>query len=72
MLIVQTRRRIGSDAFITYQVVKLDGGHALVDARDNLLGDSHRVDMVHVESITQPGHSGRDLVELDALLTPIC
>jgi hypothetical protein len=56
----------------TYEIVQLNGGHALVNTRDDLLGDSHGVNVVHVEPIAQPGYTGRDLVELHALLAPIC
>ncbi|KAH9808857.1 hypothetical protein Tdes44962_MAKER06276 [Teratosphaeria destructans] len=58
--------------FETYQVVELDGGDTLVDTRDDLHGDGGRVDMLQVEAITEPRHTGGDLVELDALLAPIC
>ena len=56
---------------VTYQVIQLDRGHALVDARDDFLSDSSGIDMVRIQAVTEPGNSGRDLVELDALLASI-
>lgn len=55
----------------TYKIIELNGGDTTIDTRDDLLGDGDRVDVVHVEAITQPGDTGRDLVELNALLASI-
>jgi hypothetical protein len=54
-----------------YQVVELDGGNTLVDARNDLHGDGSGVDMVGVEAVTQPRDTGSDLVECNTLLAPI-
>lgn len=56
---------------VTYKIVKLNSGHTTVDTRDDLLGNSNRVNMVGVQAVTQSGHTGSDLVELDALLATI-
>ena len=55
----------------TYEIIKLDGRDATVDARDDLLGYLHGVDMVRVEAVTEPGDPGSDLVELNTLLATI-
>jgi hypothetical protein len=55
----------------TYEIVQLCGGHTSVYTRDDLLGNGHRVDMVCVETVTQSGDTGCDLVELNALLASI-
>jgi hypothetical protein len=55
----------------TYQVVKLNGRHAVVDARDDLHGNGGGVDMIWIEPITQPRHACCDLVELHAFLASI-
>ncbi len=49
----------------------MDRGDAAVHARDDLLGDGDRINVVHVQAITEPGHAGSDLVELDALLASV-
>jgi hypothetical protein len=51
----------------TNQVVQLHGRNALVDTRDDLLGDGNGIDMIWVEAIAQAGNASGDLVELDAL-----
>ena len=56
----------------TYQVVEFDGGDTLVDTRDDLLGDSSSVDMLRVESITEPRHTSGNLVELHAFFASVC
>lgn len=56
----------------TYQVVELNGSHALVDTVDDLHGNGGRIDVLWVEAITEPRDTGCDLVELDALLAAIC
>lgn len=55
----------------TYKIVELNGCNTTIDTRDDLLGNGHRVYMVHVKTVTEPGDSCRDLVELDAFLTSI-
>lgn len=56
----------------THEIVELCCRHATIHTRDDLLGDSHGVDVVHVEAVTQPRDAGCDLVELDTLLASIC
>lgn len=53
------------------QVIELDGVDALVDTSNDLHGDSSSVDMVRIEAVTQPRHTGCDLVELDTLLASV-
>lgn len=55
-----------------YQVIQLDGVDTLVDTRDDLLGDSSSIDMFRVEAVTQPRHTGSDLVELHAFFASVC
>lgn len=55
-----------------YQVVQLDGSDTLVDTRDNLLGDSGSIDMLRVEAVTEPRHTGSDLIELHAFFASVC
>lgn len=55
----------------SYQVVELDSGHTLIDTRDDLLCDCCSVDMLGVESVTQPGDTCCDLVELNAFFASI-
>lgn len=57
--------------FITYQIVELNCGDALVNAVNHLHGDGCRVDMFWIKAITEPGDTGCDLVELDAFLAAI-
>lgn len=59
------------DNWHTYQVIKLHSSYALVDARDNLLGDCSGINVLWVKSITQSGDASCDLVELDTLLASI-
>jgi hypothetical protein len=54
-----------------YQVVQFNCCHALVHARDDLLGNGSRVDMFRVEAIAEPGDTGSDLVELYAFFASI-
>lgn len=56
----------------TYQVIQFDGGHTLADTRDDLLRYGSSVDMLRIEAIAQPRHTGCDLVKLDALFASIC
>jgi hypothetical protein len=65
----ETKRVDGSP---TYQIVKLHGSYALVDARDNLLRDCCSVNVLRVKSITQSGDTSCDFVELDTLFASIC
>lgn len=55
-----------------HKIVELRSCDTSIDTRYDLLGDCHGVDVVWVEAITESGHTGGDLVELDALLAPIC
>jgi hypothetical protein len=55
----------------TYQVVEFDGGDALIDARNDLLGDCHGVNVLWVQAVTKPGHASSDFVELNALTASI-
>ena len=55
----------------TYEIIKLNSGHATVDTGDHLLGDGNGVDVVGIQAVAEPGHAGRDLVKLNALLAPI-
>ena len=55
----------------TYQIVELDGGDTLVNTSNDLHGDRRGIDVLWVEAITEPRHTGCDLVELDALLAAI-
>ena len=52
-----------------YQVIELDSGDALIDTRDNLLGDGSGVDVFGVQAIAQTGNACRNLVELYSLFT---
>lgn len=47
-----------------YQIVQLNGGDALVDARNNLLRDGSSIDVFCVQAIAQAGNTCSDLVEL--------
>lgn len=58
--------------WLTHQIIELNGGDTTIDTRDNLLGDGDGIDMVHVQTVTQSGNTGRDLVELNTLLAAIC
>ena len=55
----------------TYEIVELSGCDTTINPRDDLLSDSDGVDMVHVQAVAKPRDTCRDLVELNALLTPI-
>jgi hypothetical protein len=69
-----TRREGGTWAWAgrqAYQIIELGGCDAAIDTRDDLLGDGHRVDVVHVQAIAEARDACCDLVELDALLAPI-
>jgi hypothetical protein len=57
---------------VTYQVVQLDGVDTLVDTRDDLLRDSSSINVIRVEAITKPRHTGSDLVELHAFFASVC
>lgn len=56
----------------TDQVVKLNRRDALIDTRDDLLCNCCGINMLGIETITQTRDSSCDLVELNALLAPIC
>lgn len=43
------RRHVGGS--LSGEVVELDGGDAVVDARDDLLGDLDRIDVRAVETV---------------------
>jgi hypothetical protein len=49
----------------------LDCGHTAIDTRDDLLGDGDGINVVHVQTVTQSGNTGSDLVELNSLLASI-
>jgi hypothetical protein len=68
----QHLRSLVDERRTAYQIIQLDGRHALVDTRDDLHGDGGGVDMLRVEAITEPRHTGGDFVELYALLASIC
>lgn len=55
----------------SYKIVKLNSGHTTIDTRYDLHGDGNGVNMLRVEAVTQPGDTGCDLVELNALLASI-
>lgn len=55
----------------TDEVIEFDGGHTLIDTRNNFLGDGCCINMLWIETITQSGDTGGDLVELHAFLTSI-
>jgi hypothetical protein len=56
----------------TNQIVQLSCRDTTIDTRDDLLGDGNRVYVVHIQTITESGDPGCDLVELDTFLTSIC
>jgi hypothetical protein len=56
----------------SYQIVKLNGVHTLVDTRDDFLGDGSSIDVLRVEAVTQSRNTGSDLIELHAFLASIC
>lgn len=60
-----------SNVFVTYEIVQLDSCHTAVDTGDDLLSDSNRINVVHVEAVTQSRDTGSDLIELDTLLASI-
>ena len=51
-----------------YQIVQFHRRDALVDTRDDFLGNGCCVDMLRVQAITKAGNTGCDFVELDSLL----
>ena len=55
----------------TYKIVQLDSSNSAIDTGDDLLSNGNRINMVHVQAVTQSGDTGSDLVELDALLAAI-
>lgn len=55
----------------SYQVVQLNRVDTLVDTRDNLLGDSGSIDVLRVQAVTKPRHTGSDLVELHAFFASV-
>jgi hypothetical protein len=61
----------GDGGIVTYQVVQLNGVDTLVDTRDDLLRDSSSIDVIRVEAITKPRHTGSDLVELHAFFASV-
>ena len=54
-----------------YQVVKLDGGYALVDTRDDLLRNGSSVNVFRIQAIAQAGYTCSDLVELYPLFAVV-
>jgi hypothetical protein len=60
------------EARSAYEIVKFDGGDALVNARDDLLRNGSSIDMFGIETVAEPWYSGRDLVELHPFLAAIC
>jgi hypothetical protein len=54
-----------------YQVIKFDGGHSLIDTRDDFLCDSSGINVLCVQAITEPRNTSGDLVELNALLAAV-
>lgn len=55
-----------------YEIVQLYCGDATIYTRDNLLGNSYRINMVDIQTVAQPRDTSSDFVELDALLATIC
>ena len=53
------------------EVVQLHGGHASVEAVDDLDRDLGGVNVVHVEAVAQLLDPGGDLVEVHHLLPPV-
>ncbi|KAH3661623.1 hypothetical protein OGAPHI_006472 [Ogataea philodendri] len=53
------------------EVVELDGGDAMVNTRNDSLGDGNGFNVLRVEAVTQTGHSGGDFVEADWLFAPV-
>jgi hypothetical protein len=66
-----SQRDAWNTLWVTNQIVELDRCYTVVDSGDDLHGDGGWIDMVWVESVTQPRHSGCDLVELHAFLASI-
>ncbi|KND96032.2 hypothetical protein QG37_07655 [Candidozyma auris] len=56
---------------LSSQVVQLDGGNSLVDSRDHSSGDGNGIDMLRVQAVAQPSHSGGDFVEAHGLLVAV-
>lgn len=54
-----------------YEIVQLHCGDATIYTRDNLLGNSYRINMVDIQTVAQPRDTSSDFVELDALLATI-
>lgn len=54
-----------------YQVIQLDRVNTLVDTRDDLLGDGSGIDVLRVEAVTKPRHTGSDLIELHAFFASV-
>lgn len=55
-----------------YQVIELNGVDTLVDTRDDFLGNGGSIDVLRVQAVTQPRHTGSDLVELHAFFASVC
>ncbi|KAH3677659.1 hypothetical protein OGATHE_000313 [Ogataea polymorpha] len=53
------------------KVIQLDGGDAMIDTRDDSLGNGNGLDVLWVEAVAQSRHSGGDLVESDWLFAPV-
>lgn len=68
---VSGRHMGGSKMTVTYQVVELDGGHAVVHTRDDLHCNGSGVDMLRIQAVAQPRYAGSDLIELNALFASI-
>lgn len=57
---------------VTDEIVELNGGDTLIDARNDLLRDGCCINVFGIKTIAQSGDTSRDLVELNAFFASIC
>ena len=54
-----------------YQIIQLNSGDALIDTRDDLLGNGSGVNVFRVQAIAEAGNTCSDLVELYPLFAVV-